>query len=269
MLIAPHQVWRETTIPLYHCRCRICERAIQTENVANGMAAAPVTATPENTNTDTVPPVVVQSPPVTHSQPVEIRHGQLPHIDVEDGAEQELEEEDCLTSASVTESTTTTDVVPSHMRKRTLDEVDGDELEYADDVSASEDADAISSNGADDYGDPAYLQDTASLYDKHTTITPPIAKVQLSVTTATPTAVVNLTPTKKRRTSGSYSPAISPARVRKRPSEELEADDLEYESPCEQREANLVTTKRVRTSPEPVNGDKPPAVILRVSPHLS
>jgi hypothetical protein len=31
-----------------------------------------------------------------------------------------------------------------------------------------------------------YLQDTASLYDKHTTIAPPIAKVQLPVTTATP-----------------------------------------------------------------------------------
>ena len=113
------------------------------------------------------------------------------------------------------------------------------------------------------------LRDTASLYDKHTTITPPIAKVQLSVTTATPTAVVNLTPTKKQRTSGSYSPAISPTRVRTRPSEELEADDLERESPCEQREANLVTTRRVRTSPEPVNGNKPSVAILRVPPRLS
>jgi len=234
------------------------------------MATAPVTATAENTNVNAAPPVVVQAPPITHSQPVEIRHGQLPHIEVEDSVEQELEEEDCLTSASVTESTTTTDVVPSHVRKRTLDEVDVDEgLEYADDVSGSEDADAVSSNGADDYGDTVYLQDTASLYDKHTTITPPIAKVQLSVTTATPTTMVNLTPKKKRRTSGSYSPAISPARVRKRSSEELEADDLEYESPCEQREVSLATTKRVRTSPEPVNREKPPAVILRVPPHLS
>jgi len=263
-MLMPHQVWREATIPLYHCRCRICERAIQTENVANGMAAAPTTATAENTNANTVPPVVAQSSPITHSQPVEIRHGQLAHIEVEDGADQELEEEDCVTSASVTESTTTTDVVPSHVRKRTLDEVDDDEgLEYVDDTYVSEDADAISSNGADDCGD------AVSPYEKHTTITPPIAKVQLSATTATPTAVVNLTPTKKRRTSGSYSPAVSPARVRKRSSEELEADDLEYESPCEQREASLVTTKRVRTSPEPVNGEKPPAVILRVPPHLS
>ena len=41
-------------------------------------------------------------------------------------------------------------------------------------------------------------------------------------------------------------------------------------SPCEQREASLVTTARVRTSPEPVNGEKPPTVILRVlRPHLS
>jgi hypothetical protein len=234
------------------------------------MAAAPVTATAENTNANTVPPVVVQPSPVTHSQPVEIHHGQLPQIEVEDGAEQELEEEDCLTSASVTESTTTTDVVPSHVRKRTLDEVDDDEdLEYADDTYASEDADAVSSNGGDDCGDAVCLQDTASPYEKHTTITPPIAKVQLSVTTATPTTVVNLTPTKKRRTSGSYSPAVSPARVRKRSSEELEADDLEYEGSCEQREANLVTTKRVRTSPDPVNGEKPPVVVLRVPPHLS
>ena len=40
----------------------------------------------------------------------------------------------------------------------------------------------------------------------------------------------------------------------KRTSEELEADDLEYESPCKRHEASLVTTKRVRTLPEPVNG---------------
>ena len=229
------------------------------------MTVAPATA--ECTNVDTAPPAAVESPPITHSQPVEIRRGQLPRIEIEDGAEQDLEEEDYLTSASVTESTTTTDVVPSHVRKRTLDEVDdGDDgLEYVEDAYASEDADAVSSNGADDYGDGVHLQDADPLYEKHTTITPPIAKVQLSVTTATPTAAVSLTPTKKRRTSGSYSPA----RVRKRSSEELEADDLEYESPCEQREASLVTTKRIRTSPEPVSGEKPPAVMLRVSPHLS
>ena len=141
------------------------------------MAAAPVAATAENTNVDTVPPVVVQSPPITHSQPIGIRYEQPPRIETEDGSEQELEEEDCLTSASVTESTTTTDIVPSHVRKRTLDEVDDDEgLDYADDTHASEDADAASSNGADDYGDTVYLQDEASLYGKHT-ITPPIAKV--------------------------------------------------------------------------------------------
>jgi hypothetical protein len=53
-----------------------------------------------------------------------------------------------------------------------------------------------------------------------------IAKVQLPVTTATPTAAVNLTPTKERRTSEFYSPAVSPAQVWRRSSEELEADDL-------------------------------------------
>jgi len=234
------------------------------------MATAPTTTTAENTNANPAPPPVVEPPLKTHPQPVEIHHGQLPHIETEDGAEQELEEEDYLTSASVTESTTTTDVVPSHVRKRTLDEIDDDEgLEYADDAYASEDADAVSSNEAEDCGDTVYLQDAASLYEKHTTITPPIAKVQLSVTTATPTTVVNLTPTKKRRTSGSYSPAVSPVTARKRSSEELEADDLEYESPREQREANSVSTKRVRTSPEPVNEERPPAVILRVPPHLS
>jgi len=233
------------------------------------MAPAPTAATAEDANTNITPPTAVESPPVTHSQPVDIRHGQLPRIEIKDGTEQELEEEDYLTSASVTESTTTTDVVPSHVRKRTLDEVDGDQgLEYADDACASEDADVVSSNGAEDYGDAVDLQDAASLHEKHTTITPPIAKVQLSVTTGTPTTAVTLTPTKKRRTSGTYSPAVSPARVRKRSSEELEADDLEYESPCEQRETCLATSKRIRTSPEPVNGEKPPAVILRVPPHL-
>ena len=234
------------------------------------MAAAPITTSAENTNTNVVPPAALESSPVVHSQPVEIRRGQLPHIEIEDGAEQELEEEDYLTSASVTESTATSDAVPSHMRKRTLEEIDGDEgLEYADDAYASEDADATSSNGADDYGDAACLHDTAPPCGKHTTITPPIANVQLSVTAITPTAVANLTPTKKRRTSGSYSSAVSPTRVRKRPSEELEADDLEYESSCEQPKTNRATTKRVRTSPDPVNEEKPPAVILRVPPHLS
>jgi len=227
---------------------------------------APAPATAENTDANIVPPTAVEPPPITHSQPVEIRHGQLPRIEIKDGPERELEEEDSLTSASVTESTTTTDAVSSHVRKRALDEIDGDEgLEYADDAYVSEDADAVSSNGGEDYGDAGYLQDASSLHEKHTTITPPIAKVQLSVTTGTPTAAVTLTPTKKRRTSGTYSPA----RVRKRSSEELEADDLEYESPCEQREASLVTSKRVRTSPEPVDGEKPPAVILRLPPHLS
>ena len=131
------------------------------------------------------------------TQPVEIRHGQPPRIETEDGAEQELEEEDCLASTSVTESTTTADVVPSYVRKRTLGEVGDDEdLDYADDAYASEDADAASSNGVGDYGNTVYLQDEASLHRKHTTITPPIAKVQLPVTTATPTAVVGLTPTR-------------------------------------------------------------------------
>lgn len=235
------------------------------------MAAAPITTTTENTNTNVAPPAAIESPPVAHSQPVEIRHGQLPHIAIEDGAEQELEEEDYLTSASVTESTTTSDALSSHVRKRTLDEVDGDEgLEYADDAYGSEDVDEASSNGADDYGDAVCPQDAPpSPPRKHITITPPIANVQLSVTNLTPTAVVNMTPAKKRRTSGSYSPIVSPPRVRKRSSEELEADDLEYESSCEQREQTTVTTKRVRTSPVPANEEKPPAVILRVPPHLS
>jgi hypothetical protein len=43
-------------------------------------------------------------------------------MEIEDSAEQELKEVDRPTSASVTESTTTTDVVPLHVRKRTLDE---------------------------------------------------------------------------------------------------------------------------------------------------
>ena len=106
-------------------------------------------------------------------------------------------------------------------------------------------------------------------YDKHTTITPPIAKIQVFVTTVMRTMVVNLTRTKKRRTPGSFSPAVSPARVRKRSSEELKVDDLEYESLRKQREASLATTKRVRTSPEPMDRGKPRVVIPRIPPHLS
>jgi hypothetical protein len=48
---------------LYHCRCKICERANQIENVANGMAVAPITTTTENTNA-VVPLVAIEPPPV-------------------------------------------------------------------------------------------------------------------------------------------------------------------------------------------------------------
>jgi hypothetical protein len=101
-------------------------------------------------------------------------------IELEDDAEQELEEEDYLTSASVTESTAMSDAVPSHARKRTLDEVDGDEgLEYADEAYASEDADVISSNGADNYGDSAFrvkpVQESVRLIVANKTWTPQTA----------------------------------------------------------------------------------------------
>ena len=163
-----------------------------------------------------------------------------------------------------------TDAVPSHVQKQNLNEVDDDkDLDYADDAYTSEDADAVSSNGADDYGDTVYLQDKVSLYEKHTTITPPIAKVQLLVTMTMPTAVVSLTLTKKRRTSGSYSPAILLTTARKWSSEELETNDLKYESPCKWHEVSLVMMKRIRTLPESMNGEKPPMVMLRVPLCLS
>jgi len=57
-------------------------------------------------------------------------------------------------------------------------------LEYVDDVYASGDADVV------------YIQDTTSLYGKHATITLPAARIKPPATTATPTAVVNLTLTK-------------------------------------------------------------------------
>ena len=66
----------------------------------------------------------------------------------------------------------------------------------------------------------------------------PMAKFWLSVATATLSTVDNMTPRKKRRTSGSYLPR-------------------EYESPCERHGASLVTTKRVRTSSEPLSREKP------------
>ena len=54
--------------------------------------------------------------------------------------------------------------MPLHLQKGTLDEVDvndGDEgLEYVKDAYASEDADVISSNGADDYGDGVNIKQT-------------------------------------------------------------------------------------------------------------
>ena len=95
---------------------------IQIENVPNGVATAPATATTENANTDVVPPAVTESLPVAHSQPVEIPRRQLPHMEIKDSAKQEFKKVDRPTSASVAESTTMTDVVPSHVRKRTLDE---------------------------------------------------------------------------------------------------------------------------------------------------
>ena len=81
VLIASCQVWREAMISLYHCRCKICERAIQTGNTANGMSTAPVAATTENTNADAVPPVVVQSPPITHSTSRDSPRAASPHRD--------------------------------------------------------------------------------------------------------------------------------------------------------------------------------------------
>ena len=84
--------------------------------------------------------------------------------------------------------------MPPHVRKRTLEKVDGNKgLGYVDDTYASKDGDMVSSNGADEYGDGPHLQDTASLDGKHTTITPPTTKVLLSVTT--PNTMVKLLPT--------------------------------------------------------------------------
>ena len=82
----------------------------------------PSPPSPRTANAYVASPAVVEPHPVAHAQPVALRHGQLPRIEVEDGAEQEVEEEDCLASASITKSTTTTDVVPSHVRKRTLED---------------------------------------------------------------------------------------------------------------------------------------------------
>jgi len=79
----------------------------------NSITAALVTATAESTDANTVFPAVALL----------------------------LEEEDCLTSTSVTESVAITDVVPSNVRKRTLDEVDDDGgLAYVEDTYASKDA---------------------------------------------------------------------------------------------------------------------------------
>ena len=79
-------------------------------------------------------------------------------------------------------------MTPSYVRKQTLDEVDGDEsMEGVDDANGSEGVGAASSKGLDEDGDMLCLRDVASMYGKHTTITPPIAKVWLSVATATPT----------------------------------------------------------------------------------
>lgn len=73
----------------------------------------------------------------------------------------------------------------------------------------------------------------------------PIAKVQFPTITAMPTGGQP----NSNGEAKDFWILVSPAMIGKGPSEELDVDDLEYGSPCEQRGACLVMTKRVRTSP--------------------
>jgi hypothetical protein len=113
-LIIRSQVWREATIPLYHCRCRICERATLKANVASGMAT--------NQALSVAPP--------TLQKPLEVEIKQTAEVSVEE----EEEEDDDLTS--ITESTTDM-VITSKKRSSAELDGDGDTVESDDEVTHS------------------------------------------------------------------------------------------------------------------------------------
>ncbi|EIN06641.1 hypothetical protein PUNSTDRAFT_127338 [Punctularia strigosozonata HHB-11173 SS5] len=59
-------IWREACAPLYHCRCRICERAVSNANVAAG------TVVPTQTPRAPQPQIVLDDAPLTAVKAVEI-----------------------------------------------------------------------------------------------------------------------------------------------------------------------------------------------------
>jgi len=103
-------VWREATIPLYHCRCRICERATLKANVASGMIADQA--------------LTIAPPPLQKALDVEIK--QTTEVSAEE------EEEDDLTS--ITESTT--DMVITSKKRPSADlDADGETVETDEEVT--------------------------------------------------------------------------------------------------------------------------------------
>lgn len=95
-------------MPLYHCRCSICERATLSANLASGMA-------PNQ-------PLAIVPPQLQRPLEVEIKQTEIVTLEEE-------EEEDDLTS--ITESTT--DMVISKKRPSTDLDADGDTVESDED----------------------------------------------------------------------------------------------------------------------------------------
>ncbi|KAF4562976.1 hypothetical protein EYR40_007306 [Pleurotus pulmonarius] len=220
-------VWREACAPLYHCRCRVCERA---QVKANGGAAAPIIVPTQQASTPSVAP---------QQKPLEIRLEAAIELDSrhasEDGeveAEEEEEEEDDdrsdvaedgSSSEAASQFSPSSTSLPLRSRKRSNEVLDNE-----DDLDAEGELDDNDENS--------------------TSRTAPVEKARPRVLRI---SEMRQSPPKKPRRGGSYNSTVSPGRLRKRGSEEL--DDAE-----EDAEVKGNGTKRTKVSADPPDHESPP-----------
>lgn len=76
------QVWREACAPLYHCRCKICERAVAKANAAHGHQRPVIVPSQAPT----------QAPPTNKERPVTIKLDEA--IDLDGEGEEEIDSAD-------------------------------------------------------------------------------------------------------------------------------------------------------------------------------
>ncbi|KAF7428973.1 hypothetical protein PC9H_008210 [Pleurotus ostreatus] len=225
-------VWREACAPLYHCRCRVCERA---QAKASGGAVAPIV----------VPTQQASAPSITAPQkPLEIRLEAAIDLDggriSEDGeaeAEEEEEEddgsdvaEDGSSSEAASQFSPASTSPPLRSRKRSNEVLDNE-----DDLDAEGELDENDENS-----------------------TTRIATLEKARPRVLRISEMRQSPPKKPRRGGSYNSIVSPGRLRKRGSEEL--DDAEDDN-----EVKGNGTKRTKVSADPTADHESPPSSLTTS----